>query len=201
MSISAAYATAAAYRAAIGKTDPADDAEILIDLTAVSRHLDAKLGRFFTRDAAPVNRVYIPAGAGPELWTDDLSAAPTGVAIDTTRNGTFATALLPRDYELLPLNALREPEPRPHNCIRLVPWGGRTIFPAGVRVRVTAQFGWPAVPPAVQQATVHITALLRLETPRATRRIPELGEAIEASPDAQRIIRQLTDQYKLVKYV
>ncbi len=200
MSISAAYATAAEYRAVIGKTDPAEDSEIQVDLTAISRYLDARLGRFFSKDASPVSRIYIPSTATNELWTDDMAAAPTEVAIDANRDGTYAVVLASSDYELLPLNALLSPEPRPYMRIMLTPWGRYTVFSAGTRVRVTTQFGWPEVPLAIQRATIHLAALLRLETPRATRRIPELGEAIEASLDAQRIIRQLTDQYKLIKY-
>ncbi len=200
MSISAAYATAAEYRAVVGKTDTAEDAEILVDLTAISRYLDARLGRFFTRDASPVSRVYISTRDTNELWTEDMSAAPTAVTIDTNRDGTYATVLTASDYELLPLNAPLEPEPRPYTRIKLAPWGMYTTFPANVRVRVTAQFGWPAVPLAIQRATIHLTAILRLETPRATRRISELNESIETSPDAQRIIRQLTDSFKLIKY-
>lgn len=184
----------------VGKTDVADDAQITTDLTAISRFLDARMGRFFSRDVTPVARVYLPGVLGAGLVVDDMAAAPVAVAIDTARNGTYATALLSTDYELLPRNAAWEPEPRPWTEIRLLPWGARRTFAAGTLVRVTAQFGWPAVPLAIQRACIHLTAILRLETPRATRRIPELGEAIEASPDAQRIIRQLMDPYRLVRY-
>ena len=200
MSISAAYADPAVYRAVVGKTDTAEDNEILADLTAISRYLDARLGRFFSKDALPVSRIYVPTRDTNELWTDDMASAPTEVAIDANKDGTFAIVLTANDYELQPHNASLEPEPRPYTCIALTPWGRYSIFPANTRVRVTAQFGWPAVPPAIQRATIHLTAILRLETPRATRRIPELGEAIEASPDAQRIVRQLTCQYRLIKY-
>lgn len=200
MSIDSAYASAAQYRTVTGKTDTAQDADILIDLKTISRYLDGKMQRFFTKDASDVIRVYIPAKNAKVIWVDDISAAPTTVKLDTSGDGTFATTLASTDFELLPLNADKGPEPRPWMQIGMTPWGNYGGFTEGVRVQITGKFGWPAVPEAIQRATIHLTAILRLETPRATRRIPELGEAIEASPDAQRIIRQLTDKYMLIKY-
>ena len=192
-----AYASAAEYRAVAGMTDTAKDADILTDLTAVSRYLDGALGRQFTQDTTPVERIYIPASTKDYIWTDDMAAAPTLIRIDTDRDGTYSTTLDAADYELWPLNANRGPEPWPWMKIQLVPWGDRRRFFEGVRVEVTAQYGWPAIPEAVQRATIHLTAILRLETPRATRRIPELGEVVEASRDAQTIIKRLTEQYKV----
>lgn len=201
MAIGDSYATEKEYRDLIGKTDPAEDAIILNDLKAVSRYLDGKLGRFFSRDTSAVARVYV-ARSSDTLWVDDISATPTSIKIDQDGDGDFAdeTALAATDYELLPLNADKEPEPRPWTQMRLTTWGTIGSFSEGERVQVTARFGWPAVPEAIRRATIHLTAILRLETPRATRRIPELGEAIEASAEAQGIIRQLTDAYKVMRF-
>ena len=197
MTISAAYATPAQYRAVTGKTDAGQDTDILTDLTAVSRYIDGKLRRFFNKDAAAVSRVYIPAESTLAIWVDDLAMEPTAVKLDTGGDGLFATTLATTDYELLPLNANRGPEPRPYTRIGMTSWGKYSSFSAGERVEVTAQFGWPAVPEAIQRATIHLTAILRLESPRATRRIAELGDVMETSQDAQFIVKQLIDQYKV----
>lgn len=196
MAIGSAYATAIQYRAVTGKTDTAQDADILTDLTAVSRHIEGILGRFFNVDVADVARIYIPDKTADTLSVDDLSAAPTTVEVDADDDGTYSTTLAATDFELLPLNAAKGPEAWPYNEIRMTPWGDYSYFYKGYRVRVTAKWGWPAVPEAVQRATIHLTAILRLETPRATNRIVELGEAIEASPAAQGILRNLAGQYK-----
>ena len=50
------------------------------------------------------------------------------------------------------------------------------------------------------RATVHLTAILRLESPRATRRIAELGDAVEASPAVQGIVRDLASAYRRVQF-
>ena len=197
MSISAAYASPAEYRRVVGMTDAGLDADIASDLAAVSRYLDGELRRFFTRDTVPVIRVYAPQYDTRVLTVADLAAAPTQVRIDTAGNGTFATTLTAANYELLPRNALRGPEPWPFNEIALLSTGMLSSFVAGQRVEVTAQWGWPAVPEAIRRATIHITAILRLETPRATKRIAELGDTVETSPQAQNIVRQLTNQYRV----
>ena len=188
-----AYATAAEYRSVIGKSDEAQDTDINQDLQAISRHIDGKLGRFFGKDEENTARIYTIAEASPYIWIDDLSESPESIQVDTNGDGTFETTVEPGDYNLLPLNADKGPEARPWTRVEL-------SFP-GQRVEITGKWGWPAVPAAIKRATIHLTAILRLETPRATRRIAELGESIEASPDAQSIIRQLTDAYKRYRYI
>lgn len=197
MAVNAAYATVQQYKSATGKNDTAQDAEIATDLIAISRHLDGKLGRFFSQDEAAVTRIYAPETYAEALWVNDMASAPESVKIDTGRDGQYETELVASDYELLPLNADKGPEPRPFTQIRLTSWSSYGCFTPGERVQVIAKYGWPEIPESIQRATIHLTAILRLETPRATRRIAELGDAIEASMDAQMIIRQLTDQYKV----
>ncbi len=155
------------------------------------------MGRFFNRDENAVARIYIPEDSGPTLWVDDISITPTSVRVDSDRDGQYSTTLATTDYELLPLNADKGPEPRPYNRIRLTPWGDYSEFTEGIRVEVTARYGWLSVPDAIQRAAIQLTGILRLETPRATRRIAELGDIMEASGDAMSIVRQLAEQYKV----
>lgn len=197
MPVSDSYATAAQYRAILGKTDTSEDAEILDDLTAVSRYMDGKLGRFFTKDAAAVKRVYVPSAASDTLWVDDLAAAPTSIKVDEDLDGSFAdeTAYAGTDYELRPLNAADGPETWPYTHIIIPPWSKKGNWPRGGRVEIDAVFGWPAVPKAIERATIHLTGILRLESPRATNRIVEIEDVVQASPEAQRIIWQLMKTY------
>jgi hypothetical protein len=194
MAVTDAYATADQYRSATGKTDASSDAEIMTDLTAISRYLDGKLERFFSQDDSDVSRIYVPTDNLAVIYTDDIVTV-TSITLDTAGDDTYATALT--SYDLMPFNADKGPEPRPYTRI-----GQRSsYFTKDVRVKVTGTFGWPAVPEAIQRATIHLTAILRIESPRATRRISELGDVMETSDDAMSIIRQLTDRYKRVSYV
>ncbi len=188
------YATAEEYRNQLKMTeDEGRDSEIEQDLTAISKHIDKRTGRFFTKDAEPVTRIY-EAAQGRKIYVDDIAEAPTEIVINF--GGISDLTLEPGDYDLWPYNADKGPEPRPWIRIDLSRRGSLPLFHLGDMVSVTAKFGWPEVPEAIKIATIQITALLRLETPRATRRIPELGDAIETSMDAQRLIKQLVDPYK-----
>jgi len=200
MAIGDAYATAAEYRAVTGMVDTSQDTAILNSLKSISRHVEFKCRRFFNKDSADQTRIYVVPADCSTLWIDDMSAAPTSIKIDEDLDGTYETTLAATDFELWPLNALLEPEPRPYMQICLTPWGDRAIFSKGERVQVIGKFGWPAVPESIKQATIHLAAILRLESPRATTRIPEMGDVIGTSPEAQHILRQIVDKYKRRNY-
>lgn len=196
MGLSDAYASAAEYRQVIDMTDTGKDDEINKDLQAISRVIDGKMGRFFNKDADAVQRTYIAPAHTLRLWVDDMAEAPVAVKTDYI-DGSYKTTFDPGDYDLVPFNADKEPEPRPFT---LIMFRDRYLC-KGQRVEVTCKFGWPEVPVAITRATIQLTAILRLESARATRRIPEMGDIIEASPDAMHIIRQLMDDYKRERYV
>ena len=209
MAISDAYTTALLYRAAITMTDTADDVEILRDLKAISRYIERRLGRFFTIDASDATRVFAigvegahPVNGNKSLWITDLSAAPTSIKIDKDNDGLFTdeTALAATDYELHPLNALVGPEARPYTRIDITPGGDEGAWPHGHRVQIIGKWGWVTIPDAIVQATIQLTAILRLESPRATNRVPDdVAGAVETSPVGQAIVRQLMNVYQKVQ--
>jgi hypothetical protein len=215
LAITDAYATNATYKAVIGKSTGDDDSQIDAQCLAISRYIDRKLNRFFTRDDAVTTRIYYPLGyysGNPEaenpwigiprardLDVDDISTS-TGlvIKIDTDRDGDFSdeTALLVTDYELHPLNADKGPEPKPWNQIHLPAWSTRQGWPTGSPIQVTARFGWPAVPQAIVQATCQLVAILRIEGPRATSQISAgFDTVLGASSEAQDIVKQLQAVY------
>jgi hypothetical protein len=198
MAVTDAYETAANYRAAIDKVDTGEDAEVLTDLTAVSRYMERRLGRFFTKDASAVDRYYIGTGYR-ELYVDDLVSV-TSIKIDTDRDGSFAdeTALATTDYELLPRNAAAGSEPAPYSCIYIPDWSTKGVWTSGAKVNVNGVFGWPAVPEAIKRGCIHLTAILRLETPRASATVSEIGQLVQMSPKAVGIIDDLIRHYSKV---
>ncbi len=121
-------------------------------------------------------------------------------------DGSFAddTALVSTDYELHPINAPRGPEVWPYTSIVLTDWGTKLSFGKGQRVEVVGKFGWPAVPEAVKHATAELTAILRLESPRATNQIAPMAEVmgvLSTSRPAQDIVQRLIEQYKVHYFV
>jgi len=219
MPLSDAYATPQLYRAVIHKLDERVDDDIQGDLLAVSRYMEHRLHTFFNKDDTLKTRYFTPAfkivggssnGAGwaesenpwmhlrgyPYLQIDPI-ADVTGlvITVDTDRDGDFAdeTALVSADYVLLPRNALVGPEPLPYTYIQQ-----RNDFhwQPYSEVKIDAIWGWPAVPKAVERACCHLTALLRIETPRATT-ITQMEQSIGASKECQAILDNLMSAYKV----
>jgi len=194
MAVTDALATAAEYRAAIPKTDTGADAQILADLTATSRYLERRLNRFFTRDLAAVARVYEGEGLR-SIYVDDVVSV-TALKVDEDSDGSYELTIAATDYEMLPRNAAYGAEPSPYNEVSLLPWGARSYFPLGARVELTAVYGWPAIPLAVKRACIELTAILRLETPRASATVSEFGQVVQSSAQARGIVDNLMRHYR-----
>lgn len=131
-------------------TDPRDDL-LQRALTSASRSIDKTTGRRFWLDAAPVARTYRLAGRtvseqdGDVLLVDDIGSTQ-GLVVETG-SGVSWTAL--SGVETTPDNALLDGRPVTGLLRVNGHWGTGTS-----RVRVTARFGWPAVPDDIEQATL-----------------------------------------------
>lgn len=201
MALSDPYATAEEYRAAISPDkDEAQDDQITEDLTAISRYIDGKCGQYFGKDAAPVLLTLDydwrwSADPSTGLWMRSDNTRPALPPFVSVASVTFEgySPILAADIELLPLDAPLMPEPHPYTAIGRL---NRTGWYNG-RAVLSIVRGWPEVPAAIKRGTIQMAALLRLESPRATRRIPEMGETIETSPSASAILWRIVDSYKV----
>lgn len=208
MAVGDAYATAATYRGIANKDSTAEDTEIDADLLGVSRYLTRKLGQFFTKDASVVARLYEGTGTS-RLYLDAHEHVPgisslTGLIVKVDLNADYdvsdsgETLTVDTHFWAWPPDADKGAEARPWTCLDLVPNNSVvTIWPKRQRaVEVTATYGWPAVPKAIELATCHLTALLRLETPRSVVNRTEIGDILGASSEARGIVLSLMEQYK-----
>jgi hypothetical protein len=131
--------------------DTSRDALLDKALTAASRGIDRATGRRFWLDATPTARIYrlharvVREDDGNVLLVDDIGSI-TGITVESApvSGGSYSTVT---GYETTPDNALADGYPitgllRPNSI-----WG--TSF---TRIRVTARFGWPAVPDDIAQA-------------------------------------------------
>lgn len=181
-----------------------DDLALERQLAAVSRLLDRKLNQpyGFNVDATVTTRIYGPGDniAPIASLIGLIVKAATGTPIDWSS----VTALtINEDFETLPYGALSGPEPAPITALRLVGWGAqppsvwtpKTYIPDDFKVQVTALHGWPAVPEAIKEATIQLTAILRAESPFATDRIQELDQAVGTSGQARAILKALYEVY------
>ncbi len=130
--------------------DTADDTLLQSRLTRASRAIDDRCGRRFYADGSATARTYRTAGRvasgrdGELLLVDDISA--TAGLIVEVGDGTAWTAVT--DYTSEPENAVargRAIEGLRRDC---------GYWSTNRRVRVTANWGWPAVPDGIVEATL-----------------------------------------------
>lgn len=159
----AVYANLAELKARLNITDDRDDLVLTDALTSASRWIDGVCDQTFavstTATAQDFHACdYYHLDVPPIGSTTDLV-----VATDASGDGTFETTLVVgTDFQLLPVNAAAaSPEAKPWTALRRlsgtwpVAWG---YFNRRERVRVTARWGWPAVPHNVKQACLELAA-------------------------------------------
>jgi hypothetical protein len=130
-------------------------------IASSTQEVERYCNRQFNKASTVSSRDY-PAGNSTLLQVDDFYSV-TGliVALDTADNGTFSTVVSSSDYELFPLNGIVDGQTGWPFCrIRFAP-GVLTL--GGYRrrqayVRITALWGWSAIPSPVKQATKIIAA-------------------------------------------
>jgi hypothetical protein len=160
MSITHGYCTLAEVKAAAGIPLDSDRNDTLLELAveAASRQIDAHCGRRFWQDSTVVQRFYFPTDRRV-LSVDDISTL-TGLLVDVDDgdNGTFSLSLTRgTDFAVHPVNAAAEYPVRPWTSIQLLDGnvtGYVTSSSGRPYVRVTAKFGWSAVPEPVNRACV-----------------------------------------------
>jgi hypothetical protein len=123
-------------------------------INAASRWIDDVCGRHFWPETAATARRYRPDD--PDVaWVHDISTTTDLViATDTTGDGTYATTWASTDYDLEPLDADKDGTAYAWWRICAV---DRYTFPTTARrppLRVTAKWGWSAIPDDVTQACV-----------------------------------------------
>lgn len=131
--------------------DTSRDALLSKALTSASRSIDKATGRRFWLDSAPVARTYRLSGRtvleadGEVLVVDDIGTL-SGLVVETGSSSSWTAVT---GYETTPDNALTDARPITGLLRVNGVWGYQPS-----RVRVTARFGWPAVPDDVVQAAL-----------------------------------------------
>jgi len=154
------YVTLDEFASYLGATDTSN---VIIEfaeecIETASRDIDAHCGRRFYQEVAsadPATAREFRSVSPYRVFIDDCYEAPTVVATDDGDNGTFTATWAAADYMLEPRNGIdawtgQTGVPYTSICAVL----GRT-FPCIVRstnVKVTARWGWAAVPSAVKSA-------------------------------------------------
>jgi hypothetical protein len=159
VTITNGYTTLALLKGELGaSTDTADDAKMERAISAASRQIDKFVGRphGFWQDAVVTSREYF-SDSGQMCYVDDISTtAGLIVAVDVNDDGAYSQTLtITTNFIVGPVNSIDEVPQRPFNWIRIVDYGASMFYrwPSGrPNVKVTAKFGWAAVPDDVAQA-------------------------------------------------
>lgn len=203
-----AYGDSETYKARFAKTKDDDDDAIASDLEDVSRYLDERLNAGdmgFLCDTLATTRLYVPKvdenGRGRRVLRVNDIASATGleVTIDLDRDGNFShdAALAATEYELQPLNADKGLAPQPWTKLVIPDWAtAYSYWPPAYRVQVKALHGWPGgAPGRIVKACYELTAILRIESPRAERALNELNQVLTTSTAANNLVDGLIESY------
>jgi hypothetical protein len=156
-----AYATVAELREQFRDDDSVlDDKQLQRALNAASRAVDDYCCRRFWRDTATSTRTY-RVNDPVVAWVDDISTT-TGLIVQTdpSGGGTWSQTWTTADYQLEPSNAAGDAAAYAWWRIQATstltfPWLDRQDA-----LRVTARWGWSAVPDPVVEATILKAAAL-----------------------------------------
>ena len=143
-----AYCDLTDLKAWLSIPDTDDDPILSAAAPAASQWIDAYTGRSFTV-ASGTSTYYIePRDTGWVVQVPDF-ASTSGLVVETTSDHSTWTATT--DFQPYPLNSTRYSVAFPYDEIRFLsapPWP----YDARPTIRVTAAYGWTAVPTAVEQA-------------------------------------------------
>jgi hypothetical protein len=148
------YSTLAKLKARMKITDTADDVELQGKLTTASRDVDLDCGRphGFWLDPAAVQRTFnpqyriVPSWDGEKLLIDDIGDI-TGLVVEVGAGTNWVPVT---DYDTGPDNALADGHAIEWLLRPYLPW---VTWPRQ-RIRITAKWGWPAVPAQIEEATL-----------------------------------------------
>lgn len=154
MALGDSYATLAELKTRLGITDTNDDTVLTAALASASRAIGKYCRRQFN-DAGAVSARYFYPMSRFLVEVDDFSTT-TGLILelDTDDDGVYETLTIDTDFQNEPLNGIRDGETGwPFWRIRAVE---SEYFRNGRRasVKVTARWGWAAIPAPVKEATL-----------------------------------------------
>lgn len=155
------YTTVGAVKQALGVTATAQDANVGIAIASASRLIDKHCHRSFSTTGTASARVY--AADSEDLCAVDDISTTVGIVVETRGSTSSAWVTVPAsDYQLEPLNQLRDGIPWPVTHIR----GSFPVAGKDALVRVTGVYGWDEVPAEVEQACL-ITACRLFKRPES----------------------------------
>lgn len=168
------YVTSAELKSYVRISDLVDDTEVALAIAAASRAVDRACGRQFGVTDTVQSRFYTAEhdrSSGRWLIGIDDVMTQTGLSVDV--DGAAIT-----EFDLKPSNAAADG--RPWTEILVKSSSATRPTSAADGVKVTATFGWTAVPTAIKQATLMQASRLlsRRDSPFGVAGSPEMGSEL-----------------------
>lgn len=152
MTITNGLLTLAQFKSAARIADTVDDAGIEMAIEAASREIEGHCFRRFYADASATARVFVPSD-DCTVEVDDISTT-SGLIVESGAGSTWTT-VTSTEYQLEPLNGFVGGQAWPYTRIRsLGATFGVASYDGEATMRVTAKWGWPAVPADVKKAAI-----------------------------------------------
>lgn len=171
--------------------DGDDDVQLALAVTAASRAVDRATSRQFGLVATPEERYYTPQwDSYYGFWrceVDDVMIV-TGFEVDSDNAGGYDYTTTLTTYDLVPRNAATRN--RPYTELRFRSSGTSPVATVD-SLRVTARWGWSAVPDTVEQATLLQASRIfnRRNAPFGVAGSPDVGSELrllaKVDPDVQ----------------
>lgn len=202
MAVTNGYCTLAQVKAALRITDSTDDTLIEGSIESASRLIDGHTARNFF-SAGTATRLF----SAPDVLycpVDDMAGTAITIQTSTQANGTFDVTFAASDYQLEPLNGILDGIAWPYDRIRAV---GDYAFPMvsanfgeQALVKVTAVWGWPAVPKAVETAAILQSSRLfkRFDAPLGVAGFGDMG-AVRVSRFLDADVQMLVEPYRKMR--
>jgi hypothetical protein len=196
MAISNGYATLSEVKASLRLTDTIDDALLETAIESASRMIDGFTARTFSNAGTAVRN--FAATDEINLIIDDAITV-TQVASTDEVGGTY-TIWKPTDFQLEPINSRSDGLYMPFTSIRAVNDYLWPVVDQQALVRITAVYGFPAVPIAIKQATVIQSSRLykRLDSPLGVAGFGDMG-AIRVGRYLDPDVEQLVMPFKIMR--
>jgi len=196
VSITNGYATLAEVKASLRITDAIDDSLLETAIESASRMIDGFTARTFSNAGTAVRN--FAATDEINLIIDD--AITVLEVASTDEIGSTYTIWKPTDFQLEPINSRSDGLYMPFTSIRAVNDYLWPVVDQQALVRITAVYGFPAVPIAIKQATVIQSSRLykRLDSPLGVAGFGDMG-AIRVGRYLDPDVEQLVMPFKIMR--
>ena len=205
MAITNGYCTLAQVKAALRITDSTDDTLLEGSVESASRLIDGYAMRSFY-NAGTAARVF-STNDSLYVQTDDMAGTAVTIETSTLGDGVWDVTFAATDYQLEPLNGTLDGITWAYDRVRAV---GDYVFPTTsvlqgegqALVRVTAVWGWPAIPKAIETATIiQATRIFkRFDSPLGVAGFGDFG-AVRVSRFLDPDVEQLVMPYRKMRNI